>query len=519
MSHLKNLTRIFIFLAQAAMLLNCTGNEIKYPSAPTNAKAGSLTLIHGTFKTNTASYKADYGILVVPENREKADSRLIDLPIVRIHAVNNNPTEPIFRLEGGPGLSNVKLDPRAYLLDHHDFVAVGYRGLDGSSVLDCPEVEKAFKGDGDDVLSEESSKKIGEAWMDCASRLRQQEVDINGYSIMEVIDDMESARLAFGYERINLLSMSYGTRVAYLYGLKHPNSIHRSVMIAVNPPGHMVWEPETIDAQLKYYADLWAKDSKMSARSSDLLATMRHVHDDMPRRWLIFAIDPGKVRIVTFVLLFHRQTAPLIFDAYVAAEHGDPSGLALMSMAYNHILPSLMTWGEMASKAVSADFDSLRDYSAEMDPPTSIIGSPMGKLLWGPLRFGAWPIKQIPGEYRKLQPSDVETLLISGSVDFSTPAEFATNELLPYLSRGKQIVLSEMGHVDDVLAIRPEATERLLKSFYETGIPDDSLCTYVPMDFNVEWGFPKIAKVGLGVVIGGTVIILGGLVWLIKSIK
>jgi pimeloyl-ACP methyl ester carboxylesterase len=344
---------------------------------------------------------------------------------------------------------------------------------------------------------------------------------------MEVIEDMEAARMALGYERINLLSMSYGTRVAYLYGIKHPNSIHRSAMIGVNPPGHMVWEPKTIDAQLQYYAGLWAKDSKMFARSSDLLATMRHVLHNMPRKWLFFNIDPGKVRIVTFLLLFHRQTAPLVFDAYVAAERGDPSGLALMSMAYNYTYPSMITWGEMASKAVSADFDSSRDYSTEMDPPTSMsrqssttgLGSPMGKLLWGPLRFGAWPIKPIPEEYRKLQRSDVETLMISGSVDFSTPAEFATNELLPYLGRGKQITLSELGHIDDVWAIQPEATKRLLTSFYDTGVADDSLCTYVPMDFNVKWGFPKIAKVGLGVVVGGTALLVGGVVWVIKSIK
>jgi hypothetical protein len=290
-------------------------------------------------------------------------------------------------------------------------------------------------------------------------------------------------------------------------------------MIGVNPPGHTVWEAKTIDAQLQYYAGLWAKDSKMSSRSTDLLATMHHVLNNMPQRWLFFKIDPGKVRIVTFSLLFHRQTAALVFDAYAAAEHGDASGLALMSMAYNYVLPSLMTWGEMAAKAVSADFDSSRDYAAAMDPPASIIGSPMGKLLWGSLSFGNWPIKPIPEEYRSLQRSEVETMLISGSVDFSTPAEFATNELLPYLSRGKQIVLSEIGHVDDVLAIRPETIRRLLTSFYETGIPDDSLCMYVPMDFTVKWSFPKIAKIGLAVVFVGIAIIAGGLVWLIKAIR
>ncbi|MCI0616615.1 hypothetical protein L0244_26860, partial [bacterium] len=124
-----------------------------------------------------------------------------------------------------------------------------------------------------------------------------------------------------------------------------------------------------------------------------------------------------------------------------------------------------------------------------------------------------------PEEYRKLQRSDVETLLISGSVDFSTPAEFATNELLPYLDKGKKIILSEIGHIDDVFVIRSEAAKRLLTSFYKTGIADDSLCTYIPMDFDVKWGFPKIAKVGLGVAAGLIVTIVGGLVWLVKFIK
>ena len=518
-SLMKRLTRIFLIAVQAGTILNCAGDKIEYPTAPVNAKAGSLILKRGTFRTKSASYKADFGTLVVPENRDDADSRSIELPVARIHATDGNAAEPIFRLEGGPGISNMKLNPRDYLLAKHDFVVVGYRGVDGSSVLDCPEVEKAMKGGTDDALGEASLREVGDAWMDCASRFKKNGVDIDGYNMMEVVEDMEAARTALGYERINLLSMSYGTRVAYLYALKHPDCIHRSVMIAVNPPGHMVWEPRTIDAQLKYYAGLWAKDPQASARSSDLLATMRNVFYHMPRTWLFFDIDPGKVRMVTFLLLFHRQTAPLTFDAYIAAAHGDPSGLALMSIVYNHVMPSAMTWGEMASKAVSADFNSSRNYFTEMDPPNSIMGSPLGKLLWGALRFGAWPIKYIPEEYRKLRRSDVETLLIGGSVDFSTPAEFAANELLPHLSRGRQVVLSEMGHVDDVWAVQAEVTERLLTSFFETGTPDTSLCTYVPMDFNVAWGLPKIAKVALAAVIGGTVVIGGGVVWIVLFIK
>jgi pimeloyl-ACP methyl ester carboxylesterase len=256
----------------------------------------------------------------------------------------------------------------------------------------------------------------------------------------------------------------------------------------------------------------------MQARSPDLVATMRNVLTHMPSRWFLVNINPGKVKVMTFILLYHRTSAPLVFDAYVAAEKGDASGLALMSLAYDRVFPSLMCWGDLASKAVSADYDSSRDYLAELDPPDATLGSPLGKLLWGSVRFGSWPILQLPDEYRKLRDSDVPTLLISGSIDPSSPAEFAETELLPHLSRGSHIVLSEMGHVDDTWRAPGEGLRLLLTSFYDTGVANDSLITHSPMDFHVKRGFPKLAKLALGAFVGGVVIVGGGLAWLVSSL-
>lgn len=49
-------------------------------------------------------------------------------------------------------------------------------------------------------------------------------------------------------------------------------------------------------------------------------------------------------------------------------------------------------------------------------------------------------------EYGSVHTSKVETLLISGELDFSTPPQLATEELLPYLPNGHQVVLEEFGH-------------------------------------------------------------------------
>jgi hypothetical protein len=284
-------------------------------------------------------------------------------------------------------------------------------------------------------------------------------------------------------------------------------------MVGVNPPGHFVWEPETIDAQIEVYAGLCAQDTACRSRTDDLAETMRAVAHDIPRRWLLLPIDSGKVRAVTFMLLFHRSTAAIVFDAYIAAEAGDPSGLALMSLAYDLIMPSAFIQGDLLAKGGSADYNPARDYQTELDPPDSIVGSPVGVLIWEPASQG-WPVKLIPDELRQVHPSAVETLLISGSVDFSTPPQFTTDELLPYLPNGSQVILAEMGHTDDIRNLQPEATERLLISFYDTGVADNSLFTYEPMDFHVGMGFPALAKIGLGVVVV-LIVVVGVVIWLV----
>jgi hypothetical protein len=177
----------------------------------------------------------------------------------------------------------------------------------------------------------------------------------------------------------------------------------------------------------------------------------------------------------------------------------------------HYVFPSIVNMGDNASKAVSADYDSTRDYASELLPPDAVMGAPLGRFLWGPGK--RWPIKLIPEEYRKPQHSDVQTLILSGSVDFSTPAENATKDLLPYFKNSRQIILAEMGHVGDLWKLQPRTTHRMLTSFFETGLADGSLYKYEPMRFEVRWGYPLLAKLAVaGCVL--LVILLGGLVWL-----
>jgi pimeloyl-ACP methyl ester carboxylesterase len=477
---------------------------------PAVAEAGDIFLKPCPVKIASMTYQADCGALIVPENRSHPVSRLIALPVKRIHSRSDHPQEPIFYLAGGPGQSNMGFQPPAWLLEQHDVVMVGYRGVDGEPKLDCPEVSTAMLGVDGDLLSPASLDNLSAAMQTCAKRLQDSGVDLAGYTIPEVVEDMESARSGLGYSRINLLSESYGTRVAQIYAIMHSESLLRSAMLGVNPPGHFLWLPATTDTQVETYARLCQKDDNCTTRIPNLAASMRSVNQSMPKHWLFLPIDPGKVKVVAFAMLFHRTTAPIIFDAYLAAERGDPSGLALMSLAYDFMMPKMMTWGEFFAIGSSADFEAGRDYRAELSTPDAILGAPMSMLIWG--SAAGWPVTPMPEQYRQVHPSDIPTLLVSGSVDFSTPAEFATQELLPSLRNGKQVLLSEQGHVGDFWGFQTEAAEHLLTSFFTTGEADDSLYTYLPMDFKPVMSFPLLAKILLvtGILL---LIALGWAVW------
>jgi len=512
----KIANRLFFMIAITFLFTGCGGKKYDYPDPVEPSAENAFVSEKGTFKTGSAEYAADFGTITLPENRNASGSRLIHLPVIRIHALSTTPREPIFYLAGGPGQSNMNCTPFDTLLKEHDFVMVGYRGVDGSVKLDCPEVVETLKED-DNPLTEGSLRKLARSWEAVARRFAREGIDWNGYTIPQTIEDMEDVRRILKYQRINLQSESYGTRVAYLYGLMYPESIHRSIMIGVNPPGHCMWDPQTVDEQLKIYAQLWSKDSVMSARCPDLIGTIKKVFQTMPEKYLLFSINPGKVKITAFCMLFHRNTSALVFDAFVQAEEGDYSGIALLSLAYDYMLPSMMTWGELASKAVSADLDTSKIRSF-MEYPDSLIGSPLNTIFWGPLLYAQIPLQPIPKELRILRSSDVETLLLSGSLDFSDPPQYATQELLPYLRNGKQIILSEYGHVGDLLYLRKGSSGRILASYFNTGIPDTSGVAYIPMDFEVKWSLPSITKTLLvtGIIVAAGV--TAGLIWIAQKV-
>lgn len=476
-------------------------------STSVGARAGLLDLSPCTYATENGAVPADCGTLSVPENRHDPRSRLISVPVVRVRAKSSQPAEPIFRFNGGPGQSNMVFPQASRLIAGHDLVMVGYRGVDGSSRLDCPEVTTVV-AHSRDLLAPDSLTAQANAFRACANRLTSAGVDLAGYSLPEQIDDMEAARTALGYHRIDLLSTSEGTRLAMVYSWRYPASINRSVMFGVNPPGHFLWDPSTTDSQLAYVAQLCARDSACRARTGDLTATMRSTAANMPNRWAFLRIKPGDARLASFFGLFDSRSAPPdlpgIVDAWLAAAHGDPSGLWFASAFGGLVFPTSFVWGEAAAIGM-ADAPYANAYFAAhpREEHDTVIGNPGTAWFWadGALTK-AWPAAPDATEYSQVRTSRTDTLLIGGTLDFTAPAQNATRELLPYLPNGHQVVLSGIGHTPDFWSYEPDAGKRLILTYFDSGRVDQSGYTPAAVDFTPGPSYPALAKIVLAVLLG-----------------
>jgi pimeloyl-ACP methyl ester carboxylesterase len=468
-----------------------------------------------TYATELGAVPADCGALIVPENRADPRSRLIALPVIRILARSSHPLAPIFHLNGGPGITNMTFPQAGRLTAQHDVVMVGYRGVDGSSVLNCPEVTAALEKSAD-FLGKASLSAYSQAFVSCAQRLEQSGVDLAGYTLTEQADDIEAARVALGYQSIDLLSESAGTRLAMIYQWRYPNSVDRSVMVGVNPPGNFIYSGAEIDQGIERYSALCGQQSACRARTGNLAASMKHAAAHLPSSWYSLPIKPGNALVGTFLGLTEATGSPLsgpmTLDSWISAAHGDPSGLWFLSTMAGLVLPSSFAWGEFASIGMADAQPAERYFSSGADRG-SIIGNPLGEFLWGAGGMAhAWPANPGENQYTSVQNSNVPTLLIGGTLDFETPAQNATKELLPHLSNGHQIILSGLGHVDDFDAYEPSASTQLLTTFYATGQVDTSRYTPNVVSFTTSSTQTAIAKDSLATMIG---IVLLAVIWLV----
>jgi hypothetical protein len=124
----------------------------------------------------------------------------------------------------------------------------------------------------------------------------------------------------------------------------------------------------------------------------------------------------------------------------------------------------------------------------------------------------------IPQNLREFQESDVEMLLVNGTVDFSTPPT-ALDAAKPYFHSAQMVLLPEYSHASDLVGLQPAAFERLVTSYYDTGVADASLFAYQPLRYEPKMSWTMMAKLLAAVMVLLPAMIILGVVLVVSRIR
>ncbi|MGE5251815.1 MAG: alpha/beta fold hydrolase, partial [Bacteroidota bacterium] len=194
---------------------------------PLASKPAAIPLTLEPCSLAQATVKAECGELIVPEDRAHPEGRLLHLNIVVVRARGKNPEpDPLFYLAGGPGGAATRPDIVStanrilrVVNDERDIVFVDQRGSNGTHRLTCdPIPDEIFNGPQQGIND----------WM--AKCLAALDGDPRFYTTAEAMRDLDDARAALGYEKINLYGISYGVTAAQVYMRMFPGHVRTAVM-------------------------------------------------------------------------------------------------------------------------------------------------------------------------------------------------------------------------------------------------------------------------------------------------
>jgi pimeloyl-ACP methyl ester carboxylesterase len=235
-------------IALALLFTACGGGSSKAPTA-TPAPAYTATFEQSACPWPLPDGQTQEGVrcgfVVVPEDRAKAAPRNVRLAVAVFKATaDTGVLDPVVRLQGGPGFSDVKylgnatVDSLKPTQDRHDIVFFDQRGTGLSEPsLRCPEVrDNMISSLAENLRAAEDAARANAALLKCHDRLAAEGVDFGAYNSAASASDVADVMSALGYGDYSIYGISYGTRLALTVMRDHPEHVRSVVLDSALPP-------------------------------------------------------------------------------------------------------------------------------------------------------------------------------------------------------------------------------------------------------------------------------------------
>ncbi len=185
----------------------------------------------------------------VPENWADPDPEDQVLLQAAVFKAEQPSEDALIYFDGGPG--GYTLDSLSFtypgliepFLGDRDYVFFDQRGIGGSEPsLGCPELTEVAMEDIAGLLDPDTAQQANlDAQAACRDRLLGAGIDLTAYNSVASANDVEAMRQLLGYEQFNVISISYGTRLAQSYMRMYPQSARSVVLDSVFPTSADLW--------------------------------------------------------------------------------------------------------------------------------------------------------------------------------------------------------------------------------------------------------------------------------------
>lgn len=440
-------------------LISCIGLAHSQPSRTAAKNIDFQVLKFKPAIGDSISY--EYGFLKVPENRNDAETRDIDLAVLRLKAKKTTTQSPILFLSGGPGQSGIDYIEEEYfqalifdLQQDHDIILLDQRGCGSSTPslgfrLPAADNTNIFLNEKRAIELHNEAAAVGLA------DFKKKGIDIKGYNTIQNAEDLDDLRVALKIEKVSLLAYSYGTHLALAFARKHASSIDQMILIGTSGPNHIHHLPFNYDKQLASISALAAQDSAINGQVPDMIELLKSQLAKLAVRPIVIPVKDQKLRKIVhvpvgkfgFQLILRLDTGDsndfVYFPAmFYGMEHGDYRILQrYVERRYNQFNGG---FGSGISAMRQASGATAERYAQIIDQgKTAILGNSMNT----PDIFGGWQNIDLGDAYRTLFRCEVPTLFVSGTLDGNTPVS-NVEELLPWFSMGRQLIVENAGHED-----------------------------------------------------------------------
>ena len=386
-----------------------------------------------------ATARADCGFIEVLEDPDDPNGKKIPIHIAVAPSTATQPEpDPVFFFAGGPGQAASETwvmirDTLSKIREKRDIVMIDQRGTGQSNKLACPIDEDI------DLNAELDLEYVAKQTTIC----RDQLPNLRYYTTDIAMSDYNQVRVAMGYEQINIMGVSYGTRAAQVYLRKYPETVRSVVLDSVVPMQLALGQDHApmLDAALaKIFNDCYNNEKcnqsfgnsldQLNALAADLRSVARWVTipDPITGKDREIRMSAETLAVAIRFLTYTSETQamlPILIDEVIAT--GSMERLAAQALMVMNGLTDVVARGMELSIICSEDYPFI---DTKADHSDTLLGGIFLKSL--ETQCDLWPRGKVAEDFHNPVVSDLPVLLLSGERDPRNTPHYADQAASSY---------------------------------------------------------------------------------------